>query len=171
MIDWENYEDEYEDWYDQPQTKKVTKMKKGNDDIKKKEKKTRHVTKQDLWDEFLENEEEDFGETMMKEIKKTASENNKPKFDKPKVQPQNQEKKFTPRGVNVHTIKNVQIDFDGVADIQKIESVYNNKNTYGIKFVFKSKNNTFRTIWFNQNIRERDSVYNTEFAYWKNLSK
>lgn len=174
MIDWEQYEDEYEDWYDQPQGKKITKMKKSNEDVKKKEKKTRRVTKQDLWDEYLENEqEEDFGKNMMKEIKKTSPSIEKPKYDKPKTQNQSQtqEKKFTPRGVNVHTIKNVQIDFDGVADIQKIESVYNNKNTYGIKFIFKSKNNTFRVIWFNQNMRERDSVYNTEFAYWKNLDK
>lgn len=166
MIDWEKYEEEYEELYDQPQTKKIVKMKKSHEEGRKKEKKVRHVTKQDLWDEYLENEqEEDFGKTMMKEIKKPLPTNDKPKTDKPKTQ----EKSFTPRGVNVHTIKNVQIDFDGVADIQKIESIYNNKETYGIKFIFKSKNNTYRVIWFNQNNRERDSVYNSEFAFWKSL--
>lgn len=172
MIDLEKYYDEYEDWDNQPQIKKITKTKKSHDDFKKKEKKVRHVTKRDLWDEYLENEQDtDFGESMMREIKKSSAvpEVKVVKNETPKKDFVPQEKKFTPRGINVHTIKNVQIDFDGVLDMQKIQNNHNGKDTYGIKFLFKSKNSTFKIIWFNQNIRERDAVFNSEFAFWRNL--
>jgi len=170
-IDWETYEDEYEYMYDQPQGRKVTKMKSGREDNKKKNKKVRHVPKQELWDEYSEEDDEDFAKTMFQEVKKSAPEKAAKPVDKPKYQPKPAEQKPQQRsGVNVHTIKNVQIDFDGVKSIEKIQNTYNNKETYGIKFNFKSKNNTFRVIWFNQNVRERDSVYNTEFAFWSSIN-
>ena len=174
-IDWENYEDEYEYLYDQPQGHKITKMKNGREDgKKKKEKKSRRISKQEMYDDFSEEDNEDFTQNLFLEIKKEneRQEPSRPTNFKNKNEPEHNEEKKPPRdfsGANVHTIKNVQINFDGVADMQKIQNTYNNKDTYGIKFLFKSKNNTFRIIWFNQNIRERDSVYNTEFAFWKKI--
>jgi len=78
-------------------------------------------------------------------------------------------KTFTP-GPNSHTIKNVIIDFDRVINMEKVSGQHNNIMTYGIKFYFKSKNNTCRIIWFNRNERERDNTFNTEYGYWKTLS-
>ena len=74
-------------------------------------------------------------------------------------------------GPNTREIKHVKIDYDGVADIQKVDNSKDGVVTYGIKFVFKGKKGLFRIIWFNSNSRMRDSVYNTEYAFWKNLNK
>lgn len=74
-------------------------------------------------------------------------------------------------GPNTHTIRNNQIDFDRVLDIQKTEGVYNGHLTFGITFFFKGKKRSSRTVWFSTNERERDSVYNTEVGFWKSLQK
>ena len=42
-------------------------------------------------------------------------------------------------GPNTHIVKGKQIDFDRVANIEKVENTHNNKLTYGIKFVFTGK--------------------------------
>lgn len=176
MIDLEKYYDEYEDWDNQPQIKKITKTKKNHDDFKKKEKKVRHQSKQDLWDEFLDQDTEDFESTMMKEVKqlkKSVPQENSQQEKNRSYGTQNSQK--SKNGIVnadfTHVIKNVQIDFSGVLDMQKIQNNHNGKDTYGIKFLFKSKNNTFKIIWFNQNIRERDAVFNSEFAFWRNLGR
>ena len=72
-------------------------------------------------------------------------------------------------GKNTHEIKGVKIDFDGVADIQKIDNVKDGRRTYGIKFLFKGKKGLFRIIWFNSDITNRDVVYNTEYSFWLNI--
>lgn len=77
---------------------------------------------------------------------------------------------FTP-GPNTHIIKNNTIDFDRVADIQKIENEYNGKITYGIKFIFTGKKGSSRVAWFNKNQRERDSVYEKEYAFWQSIKR
>lgn len=70
---------------------------------------------------------------------------------------------------NTHEIKGVKIDFNGVADIQKIENLKDGATTYGIKFIFTGVKGLYRTIWFNTNFRARDSVFNAEYAYWLSL--
>jgi hypothetical protein len=174
MIDWEKYEDEYEDLYDQPRCKKITKQKRNESEGKKKEKRPRHQSKQDLWEEFLEQDTENFENSMMKEvkqIKKTTLQKNSYQEEKPAYEaPKQQNMQNVSRSEEfVRTIKNVQIDFKGVLEMQKVQNNHNGNETYGIKFLFKSKNNTFRIIWFNQNIRERDAVFNTEFGFWKSI--
>lgn len=174
MIDLEKYYDEYEDWDNQPQIKKITKTKKNHDDFKKKEKKVRHQSKQDLWDEFLDHDTEDFESSMMKEVKqlkKSVPQENSQQEKNRSYGTQNSQnnKNDIVNSSFTHIIKNVRIDFSGVLDMQKIQNNYNGKDTYGIKFLFKSKNNTFKIIWFNQNIRERDAVFNSEFAFWRSL--
>lgn len=174
MIDWEKYEDEYEDLYDQPRCKKITKQKRNESEGKKKEKRPRHQSKQDLWEEFLEQDTENFENSMMKEvkqIKKTTFQKNSYQEEKPTYgAPKQQNVQNVPRNEEfVRTIKNVQIDFNGVLEMQKVQNNHNGNETYGIKFLFKSKNNTFRIIWFNQNVRERDAVFNTEFGFWKSI--
>jgi len=174
MIDWEKYEDEYEDLYDQPRYKKITKQKRNESEGKKKEKRLRHQSKQDLWEEFLEQDTENFEDSMMKEvkqIKKTPPQKNSYQEKKPvyeTLKQQNMQIMSHNEGF-VRTIKNVQIDFKGVLEMQKVQNNHNGNETYGIKFLFKSKNNTFRIIWFNQNVRERDAVFNTEFGFWKSI--
>lgn len=76
---------------------------------------------------------------------------------------------FTASGPNVHTIRGNVVDYDGVIGIEKVEGEYNNKTTYGIKFLFAGKKGSFRIAWFNQNMRERDGVFNSEFAFWHKL--
>lgn len=71
-----------------------------------------------------------------------------------------------PMGPNTHTIRGNMIDFDRVAAIEKVESEYNGRQTYGIKFLFVGNRGTFRVAWFNQNVRERDNVFNNEYAFW-----
>ena len=82
----------------------------------------------------------------------------------PTFTPQKVEHQF---GDNTHEIKGVKIDFDGVADIQKIDNVKDGRKTYGIKFLFKGKKGLFRIIWFNSNIVVRDATFETEYAFWK----
>lgn len=74
-------------------------------------------------------------------------------------------------GSNTREIKGVKIDFDGVADIQKIENIQNNVTTYGIKFIFKGKKGLYRIVWFNTNMRGRDAAYNSEYGFWLTLNK
>ena len=84
----------------------------------------------------------------------------------PTFTPQKVEHQF---GENTHEIKGVKIDFDGVADIQKIDNVKDGRKTYGIKFFFKGKKGLFRIIWFNSNIVVRDATFDSEYAFWKRL--
>ena len=72
-------------------------------------------------------------------------------------------------GEHTHEIKGVKIDFDGVADIQKVDNEKDGTMTYGIKFLFKGKKGLFRIIWFNTNLRARDATYNTEYAFWLSI--
>ena len=74
-------------------------------------------------------------------------------------------------GENTHEIKGVKIDFDGVADITKVENKQNNITTYGIKFLFKGKKGLYRVIWYNTNLRARDASFNIEYAFWLSINK
>lgn len=83
---------------------------------------------------------------------------------------QGQAKKPLEFGPNTHTFMgDVKIDFDRVSSVEKINSEFKGKNTFGIKFVFKGKNGTFRIIWFNQRMKERDMVFDREYAFWRSL--
>lgn len=164
MIDLEEYEREYEELYNQPSVQKIKKNKSQVDAPKKKNKREQHISRADMWDEFLKNEESDDNISNIFKSEIPA------KIEKKKDSKNFTEKKpFNFTGEHVHLIKNVQINFDGVADIQKIQNTHNNVETYGIKFIFKSKNNTYRIIWFNQNEKERDDVFKSEFDYWRSF--
>lgn len=196
---WEDLMDDELDYlYEDRKPKKKTKIRdEFTDNSEKKKKKSfknKAVSKVDLWDEYLEEKEtEDFSSLITIKPKKPSfdrkndkkvddrqqkgqknDERIKPFVKKEAKEPQKAtekpiEKKKIAMGPNTHTIKGSEIDFDGVVDIQKVQNSYNGKETFGIKFMFKSKNGAFRVVWFNQNSRERDSVYNTEFAFWKKL--
>lgn len=73
--------------------------------------------------------------------------------------------RFVP-GPNTHTIKGNVIDFDRLASIDKVERDHNGVRTYGIKFTFAGTRGLYRLAWFNVNSRERDRVYNEEYAFW-----
>lgn len=103
-------------------------------------------------------------EGELKEIKDRVKKN----YSSTPNQNSSGERVFTP-GPNIHTIKNNIIDFDRVVSIEKVEGEYNGKMTYGIKFIFTGKKGSFRVAWFNKNVKERDSVYDTEVAFWQSL--
>lgn len=74
-------------------------------------------------------------------------------------------------GPNTRTIKGVQIDMDRVDRIECIENDFKGRTTYGILFVFTGNKGLERKIWFNQNLRERDGVYATEYMFWVRLKR
>ena len=67
----------------------------------------------------------------------------------------------------IRIIKGNSIDLNKVFDIEKIEREHNGKTTYGIKFIFKGKNKYYRIVWFNENIKQRDKVYEQEKQIWQ----
>lgn len=64
----------------------------------------------------------------------------------------------------------IKIDYDGVADIKKVDNVYSGRQTYGVTFFFKGAKKLYRTVWFNCDKMGRDSFYETEYAYWRSVS-
>ena len=93
---------------------------------------------------------------------KKSSETNTAKDSNKQVQ------KFVP-GQNSHAIKQIVIDFDRVANIEKVSGEYKGRTTYGIKFIFSNKNASYKVVWFGDKEVERDGIFNREFGYWKNL--
>lgn len=164
MVKIDQYDDydEYEYLYDdEPIRKKAHLSKESSNHGKKKRKNFKRGAKQELWDEYVENaeSEEDFGKEIMKDIQKeTKSKEIKapsPKKDKPS---------------SARDVKGVQIIYSGVTNILRIESMYNGHKTFGIKFMFKSKDNSaYRIIWFNQNEQERDEVFAKEYRFWNDF--
>ncbi len=112
------------------------------------------------WELIIERTEEEGG-TVQLELNPVPLSAFNPPFN-----PQKVEHQF---GENTHEIKGVKIDYDGVADIQKIDNVKDGRKTYGIKFFFKGKKGLFRIIWFNSNIVVRDATFDSEYAFWKKL--
>jgi len=151
----EQYYDEYEDLYDDKPVKRTKfKSQEGNFSKKKKAKnfKKPSKSKQELWDEYEENEE-DFGKELMKEIKKE---------EKPKPVEKS----------SVRIIRGNSIDYKNVASIEQIEKMYNGNKTFGIKYSFRNKDNgAFKIVWFSQNQEECVRVFTREFKIWENLNK
>jgi len=86
------------------------------------------------------------------------------------TQKNNVKKEFVP-GPNSHVIKGVIIDYDRVADMEKVDNQFNNKMTYGIKFTFKGNKGSTRTIWYNEKLKWRDSDFNKEYVYWVQIQE
>lgn len=72
---------------------------------------------------------------------------------------------------NTHEVRGIPINFNGVLKMEKINSVFKDKPSYGIKFYFKGKNNSFKHIWFNQRQRERDMVFQQELNFLESIQK
>lgn len=162
-----DYEEDFASYYAEE------KRSKGYHNSKKKFKgkghQSRHGKRYPSWEDLEDNSYNDAPEISIPEIPSPSS---APAPSQPKSQPQYSQqpvRQFVP-GPNTHTVKNNVIDFDRVASIEKVESEHNGIQTYGIKFTFTGKRSTFRIAWFNRNSRERDSVYNAEYAFWKSLS-
>lgn len=126
----------------------------------------------EYWDEMIEKEdsEDNFNWNSNKYEDQKPIVEEKPE-EKPIIkQPESGTpavgtKIFTP-GPNTHTIKGNIIDFDRVANVEKVENERNGRLTYGIKFLFQGKKGSFRIAWFNQNIKERDRVFENEYNFW-----
>ena len=135
---------------------------------------------QEFLDSFEENWE-DFPKFIQPKPLEENKRNDRPKYQQktdqnicqfPKKVPGTfQENKPAPTfGVNSHEVKGNMIDFDRVENIEKVENEHNGHLTYGVKFLFTGKKGSSRVVWFNQNVRERDAIYNKEYGFWKNLN-
>ena len=163
MIDLEKYYDEYEYLYDEePVRRKPKASKESEGSSKKKKKNFKRGGKQELWDEYLDNSEEDFGKEIMKDIYKEKAVQ--------KALEKKEEKKKSFDGPNTHLIRGVQINYDNVISIARVENMYNGNKTFGIKFIFKSKDNgAFRIIWFGQDENQRNELFAQETKFWASL--
>lgn len=175
MGKYNNYysEDEYESWYDDG-----SRHHRSNKSSKKKKsfKGRKNLSEGEYWSEFLSQQsssqntfdkENDYSQytTMAsvsenKQQRQHASSTRKPH--------QNPAAASTQSEHNI-TIQNVVIDFDRLANIEPVETEYEGKKTYGIKFVFAGRKQLFRIIWFNINKKERDQLYEEKYAYWRSL--
>lgn len=173
MGKYNNYysEDEYESWYDDG-----SRHRRSNKSSKKKKnfKGRKSLSEGEYWSEFL-SQQSSSQNTFDKEniysqyiTMSSVSEN--------KQQQASSVRKLyqTPADVSPQpehnvTIRNVVIDFDRLANIEPVETEYEGKKTYGIKFVFAGRKQLFRTIWFNINKKERDQLYEEKYAYWRSL--
>lgn len=72
-------------------------------------------------------------------------------------------------GPNTHEIKGVKIDLDGVSNIEKIDKEHNGMKTFGIKFFFKGNKGLYRIVWFSRYLKDRETTYEREYAFWKTL--
>lgn len=178
-------DDEYEYLYDEEYTgrqacRKMKSLKVKESPVSKKGHQKKHGAKQEMWDEFLQEREEEKIVFIPPKPKKenknyvnfSEKKDKKPFKKEEKSTQQTTEKKEFTWGPNTREIKGNKIDFDRVDKIEKIENDFNGKKTFGIKFSFSGKKGLSKTVWFNQNVRERDSIYNTEYAFWmKNKKK
>ena len=172
--------DEYDDLYDQELEGRKNKLhQKGGKKGKGKGHQSVHNKKYDMQQEFDESFDEYVFNLDKLFPQKTQTNQNKKenytKIESDKIFTQNntqqtqENKREIVYGVNSHEVKGNMIDFDRVDNIEKVENTYNGRQTFGIKFLFTGKKGLYKTIWFNQNVRERDSVFNKEFGFWKNL--
>ena len=179
LEDYEDYDYLYED-EDYGRNKKSRKMKSLNKENNKKEgHQKKHGNKQDMWEKFMRQKEEEDFEFILPVVPKKEADKKPSPFKKDSNRSfEKKEKFFSPQtkseitwGPNTHEIKGNKIDFDRIENVEKVENEFNGRRTFGIKFSFSGKKGLSRTIWFNQNERERDSVYNSEYAFWRQIKK
>lgn len=158
---------EYEKYYDDYETGGFIKNPKRRD--KPKNKKKGHQSKRGegkMWADMAQFEESPSWSTSPIQSQKTRDDKIVSKENS--TQKNNAKKEFIP-GPNSHVIKGVTIDYDRVADMEKVENEFNDKTTYGIKFTFKGNKGSSRTIWYNEKLKWRDSDFNKEYVYWNQL--
>lgn len=90
----------------------------------------------------------------------------RPQEPQPRSAEQKREFQFGP---NTREIRGVKIDMDGVVSIEKVDSTYNDKPAYGIKFLFSGKKGLSRIVWFGPNQRGRNVSYEEETRFWGSL--
>lgn len=118
----------------------------------------------EFWEEQMEIEEEIYVESV-KIPAKTA-----PIVQNPAQNSQKNIQKPLQFGPNTRSVNGINIDYDRVANMEKIESFFKGRQTYGIKYSFR-KAGSQCFVWFNANKKSRDDAYITEFAFWKGLQK
>ena len=165
-------DDEYSSYYDKTEYSRNTLHGKGAKKYKGKGHQSRRG-ESDYWAEFMAKQDVDLDTNIPDEPApapvQPQPQPQAPRPQRPKGSLPNTDL-FVP-GPNTHTIKGNVIDFDRVASIDKVDAPHDGHTTYGIKFLFTGKKGSFRMVWFNQNARERDAVYNREYAFWKSLSQ
>lgn len=177
MGKYNNYysEDEYESWYDDG-----SRHHRFNKSSKKKKnfKGRKNLSEGEYWSEFLSQQsssqdtfdkENDYSQYItMASVSENKQQQQRQHTSSARKPHQNPAAASTQSKHNI-TIQNVVIDFDRLANIEPVETEYEGKKTYGIKFVFAGRKQLFRIIWFNINKKERDQLYEEKYAYWRSL--
>lgn len=116
------------------------------------------------WDDIIQEDLEDGNYVSMLMAQKTATSlRGYTDGDRPKYR---QEDPF--KNNYIRSINNININYRGVIKLEKINSQFKGKPSFGIKFYFKN-NNSFKTIWFDQRQKERDMVFNQELEFFENF--
>lgn len=118
----------------------------------------------EFWEEQMEIEEEIYVEPVKIPAKTTPIVQNSPQ------NPQKNTQKPLQFGPNTRSVNGINIDYDRVVNMEKIESFFKGRQTYGIKYSFR-KAGSQCFVWFNANKKSRDDAYVIEFAFWKGLQK
>jgi hypothetical protein len=183
-IDYEDYEKYYDDLDNKKYSKNYKKNQNKNNNYSKKGHQSRHQKRNEYWDKIEAVNDPDnitfspqpkdfkpkkeFNQTLKYPSKNDSAYSKTALNEKPKNIDGKPQITFGP---NTHTIKGNSIDFDRVINIEKVQNEFNGKLTYGIKFNFLSKKGSSRTVWFNRNIQERDTIYTKEVNFWQGLTK
>lgn len=63
-------------------------------------------------------------------------------------------------------VKGYKIDLSRVKSMSKTQTVHNNKDSFGIEFLFVGSKGLGRTIWYGTNFHQRDSEFDQYYATW-----
>lgn len=138
MSKFNDYEDMYDDYNEESH---FTKFRKKENKVKHKGHYSKHGTKkQDFWERA---ESEDTFPTVSTPI---------PSRQAPAPANTTYQEAQT-------YIKGVQIVYNKVSGMKKIDKIYNDQMTYGIKFFFNTGDQPFRIVWFGANQHDRDTTY------------
>ena len=68
-------------------------------------------------------------------------------------------------------VKGYKIDLSRVKDVVKTQTVYNNKDSFGISFLFVGNKGLGRTIYYGTNFHQRDEEFEKYYAHWLKVKK
>lgn len=66
-------------------------------------------------------------------------------------------------------VKGYRIDLSRVKEVSKVQTVHNDRDSFGISFLFLGNKGLGRTIWYGTNRRQRDDEYAQYAAAWEKV--
>ena len=182
-VDWDAYDDDfYDEFIEEETTRKLRIKNKDRSDSAPKPSKKNNLSSKINKKDYIEDNSssdnafnpvlsadfiKDISSEPVNETKKSRNEVQKPIIS-PKPA-QDSPKQPIILGENTKDIKGNKIDFDRLANIEKIDGEYKGNQTFGIKFFFKGNKGLFRIVWYNRNMYERDHAFQEYYNFWKSL--